>query len=73
MFSMHNFVKETILGMVGNEPEYKVRKYALAWLEKDVLTAEDLADVEARFAELAAQNPEAEDKAESAEVTDDAV
>lgn len=55
MFSMHNFVFNTIIGMVGSEPEYKVRKYALAWLEKDVLTEDDLAAIEARFAELAAQ------------------
>lgn len=55
MFSMHNFVLETILGMVGKEPEYKVRQYALGWLERDVLTEEDLAAVEARFAELAVE------------------
>jgi hypothetical protein len=55
MFNMHNFVFETIFGMVGKEPEYKVRQYSLSWLEKDVLTQEDLAAVEARFAELAAQ------------------
>ena len=55
MFNMHNFVFETICGMIGREPEYKVRQYCLGWLEKDVLTQEDLADVEARFAELAAQ------------------
>jgi hypothetical protein len=58
MFNIHDFVFETILGMIGKEPEYKVRQYALAWLEKDVLTQEDLAAVEARFAELAAQSAE---------------
>ncbi|MBR2365902.1 MAG: hypothetical protein IKM36_06250 [Oscillospiraceae bacterium] len=55
MFNMHDFVIKTIIGMVGKEPEYKVRQYALGWLEKDVLTEEDLAVVETRFAELAAQ------------------
>lgn len=55
MFSMHTFVLETIIGMIGKEPEYKVRQYALAWLERDVLTEEDLAAVEARFAELAVE------------------
>lgn len=54
MFSMHNFVFETIVGMIGNEPEYKVRQYCLGWLEKDILTEDDLAAVEARLAELAA-------------------
>ena len=56
MFSMRDFVFETILGMIGREPEYKVRQYALGWLEKNVLTEADLAAVEARFAELAEQN-----------------
>ena len=55
MFNMHDFVIKTIIGMVGKEPEYKVRQYALGWLEKDVLTEEDLAVVETRVAELAAQ------------------
>ena len=54
MFSMHNFVFETIISMIGREPEYKVRQYALGWFEKTVLTEEDLAAVEARLAELAA-------------------
>ena len=55
MFNIHDFVFETILGMIGKEPEYKVRQYALGWLEKDVLTQEDLAEVEACYAELAAR------------------
>lgn len=62
MFSMHNFVFETILGMIGREPEYKVRQYALGWLEKDVLTEDDLAAVEARFAELAAEQATEEEE-----------
>ncbi|MBR2366516.1 MAG: hypothetical protein IKC50_05080 [Oscillospiraceae bacterium] len=60
MFDLHAFVLNTIIGMVGKEPEYKVRRYALGWLEKDVLTEEDLAAVETRFAEPAAQAPEEE-------------
>lgn len=55
MFDLHKFVIETIIGMVGKEPEYKVRKYALSWMEKDVLTEEDLGALEARFTELAAE------------------
>lgn len=62
MFSMHNFVFETILGMIGREPEYKVRQYALGWMEKDVLTEDDLAAVEARFAELAAEQATEEEE-----------
>lgn len=55
MFDLHKFVMDTVTVMIGKEPEYKVRQYALGWLEKDVLTEEDLAVVETRFAELAAQ------------------
>ena len=32
----------TLLGMVGNEPDYKVRQYALGWYDKAELTAEDM-------------------------------
>lgn len=46
MFDLRKFVMDTICGMVGKEPDYKVRKYALGWLEKDVLVEEDLATVE---------------------------
>ncbi len=42
MFSLHDFVMSTLLGMVGNEPDYKVRQYALGWYDKAELTAEDM-------------------------------
>lgn len=64
MFSMHNFVFVTILGMIGKEPEYRVRKYALGWFDRDVLTQEDLAAVEARFAELATPSEEESEEVE---------
>lgn len=51
MFDLRKFVMDTICGMVGKEPDYKVRKYALGWLEKGVLVEEDLAVVEAHIAE----------------------
>ncbi|MBR2896342.1 MAG: hypothetical protein IKC04_00440 [Oscillospiraceae bacterium] len=55
MFNMRDFVMDTILGMVGKEPEYKVRQYALAWMEKDVLTEDDLAALETHLTEIAAR------------------
>jgi len=55
MFDFHKFVMDTICGMVGKVAEYKVRQYALGWLEKGILDETDLAAVEARFAELAAE------------------
>ncbi len=55
MFDLHKFVMDTVAAMIGKEPEYKVRQYALGWLEKDVLTQEDLAALEVHFAELATE------------------
>ena len=46
MFSLHDFVMNTLHGMVGHEPDYKVRQYALGWYDKAQLTAEDMASVE---------------------------
>ena len=42
MFELRDFIINTIKSMLGNEAEYKVRKYASGWFEKDVLTLEDL-------------------------------
>ena len=50
MFNLHDFLMDTIHGMIGKEPEYKVRQYALGWLEKGVLTQDDLAAIEAEYA-----------------------
>jgi hypothetical protein len=60
MFSMHNFVKKTVIGMIGREPEYKVRQFVLSWLEKDVLSQDDLAAIDAAYPE-----PESADEYES--------
>jgi hypothetical protein len=46
MFDFHDFVFRTIKGMVGNEADYKVRARALAWNEKDVLTVDDLSEID---------------------------
>ena len=46
MFDLREFVMKTLRGMAENEPVYKVSRYALGWFEKDVLTAEDLAEID---------------------------
>lgn len=46
MFNLHDFVMKTLKGMVGREPDYKVRQYALGWYDKAELTAEDMAELE---------------------------
>lgn len=47
MFDLRIFIMETIKGMIGNEPDYKVKKYALGWYDKEKLTEEDLAEIDA--------------------------
>ena len=46
MFVLHDFVMKTLHGMVGKEPDYKVRQYALSWYDKAELTAEDMDAIE---------------------------
>ena len=60
MFDLHTFILDTILEMVGKEPEYRVRQYALGWFDKGLLTQDDLARIAERYAELAAEALEAE-------------
>ena len=46
MFSVHDFIMETLHGMVGRYPDFQVREYALNWYGKGKLGEEDLAQVE---------------------------
>lgn len=47
MFNYHDFVLEAIKGMVSNEPDYKIRLRAVAQQEINVLSLEDLAEIDA--------------------------
>lgn len=46
MFSIHDFIMQTIHGMIGFYPDFQVREYALNWYGKGKLTETDLATVE---------------------------
>lgn len=46
MFDLREFVMKTLKQMAKNEQGYKVNRYALGWYEKDVITVEDLAEVD---------------------------
>jgi len=46
MFDLRLFVMKTIMGMIGNEPDYKVMEYALGWYVRSTLTDDDLMEVE---------------------------
>lgn len=76
MFDLREFVMKTLRGMAKNEPAYKVNRYALGWFEKDVLTAGDLAEVDALTAEpevpeeMVAESVETEKEDENGQETD---
>lgn len=46
MFSLRAFVKGGLLKAVGKMADYQVILNAAGWLEKGVLTEEDLADIQ---------------------------
>lgn len=46
MFDLREFLMKALRDMVGNELDYKIRLQALSWAEKDVLTTEDLAEID---------------------------
>ena len=46
MFSLKNFVKSGLLKAVGKMADYQIILNAAGWLEKGVLTEEDLAELE---------------------------
>lgn len=46
MFSLKKFIKDGLLKAVGNMADYQVVLNAAGWLEKGVLTEDDLAEIE---------------------------
>lgn len=46
MFDLHNFVFRTLEKMRLTEDEYHVRRYALGWYEKEVLTDADMETID---------------------------
>jgi len=49
MFSLKEFVKKGLLDAVGKMADYQVILNAAGWLEKGVLTEEDLAEINTRI------------------------
>lgn len=68
MFRLHDFVMKTLFGMVGNEPDYKVREYALGWYDKGKISDEDLDKLDAAID--ANNTPVEEEIIESEEVAE---
>ena len=46
MFNLKNFVMKTLNAMRYTEPEDRVRRYALSWYEKDVLTDAEMSEID---------------------------
>lgn len=46
MFDYREFVKKALFGAIGFMPDYKIRLNASGWLEKEVLTTADLAELD---------------------------
>lgn len=46
MFSLRNFVKSGLLKAVGKMADYQIILNAVGWLEKGVLTEDDLAEIQ---------------------------
>lgn len=47
MFSFREFLKKGFLSAVGKMADYQIRLNACGYYEKNVLTAEDLAEIDA--------------------------
>lgn len=47
MFNLKDFIKKGLLDAVGRMADYQVILNAAGWLEKGVLTEEDLAEINA--------------------------
>ena len=61
MFSLREFVKSGLLKAVGKMADYKIILNAAGWLEKGVLTEDDLAEIQTAIEEqYAEENTEEE-------------
>ena len=49
MFSLREFIKKGLLDAVGKMADYQVILNAAGWMEKGVLTEDDLAEINAKI------------------------
>ena len=52
MFDLKNFIKMGLLDAVGQKPVYWIVTNAAGWFDKGVLNEADLAEINAKIAEL---------------------
>ena len=65
-FTLSGFIKLGLLAAVGRMADYQIILNAAGWLEKGVLSEEDLADIQAA---IDAQYPQTDEPAEGLEET----
>lgn len=63
MFSLREFIKKGLLDAVGKMADYQIILNATGWYEKNVLTMEDLAEINAKIDEknTPVEEPEVEE------------
>lgn len=63
-FTLSGFIKRGLLSAIGKMADYQIILNAAGWLEKGVLSEEDLADIQAA---IDAQYPQTDEPAEGLE------
>lgn len=70
MFSLREYLKRGFLDAVGKMSDYQIILNSAGWMEKGVLTEEDLAEINAKIEAQYPAEPEESESAESEEVTE---
>ena len=74
MFTLRGFVKRGLLDAVGRQPDYWVILNAAGWMDKGVLTVDDLeeiqAAIDAQYAEPETEEPETGQETETEQNTE---
>lgn len=66
MFKLNEFIKRGFLNAVGHMADYQIILNAAGWLEKGVLTEDDLAEIQTAIdAQYIVTEPASEEYAES--------
>ena len=65
-FTLKNYIKRGLITAVGKMADYQIILNSVGWMEKGVLSEEDLADIQAA---IDAQYPQTDEPAEGLEET----
>lgn len=63
-FTLKNYIKRGLIAAVGKMADYQIILNSVGWMEKGVLSEEDLADIQAA---IDAQYPQTDEPAEDLE------